>query len=191
MELFMSLKKLASAMAICMLLVFSACMLGGCGKSAESVIKDDITRQLDSVKKIDGDFASSLANALTAGNFDVYGIDSTAFVQSYFQGFDYSIGEIKVDGDKATAQVTLTCKSYTAFKNAVDSAASSLNSSSEFANLNHDEQYERIGSLVVGALDGAPTAETKPISLSYAKSNDSWKPADNTPQVIAKALLAN
>ena len=187
----MSFKKLATIMIACALLAFSASALTSCGKSAESIIKDDITRQFDSIKKIDGDLATTLAASLTAESFDVYGIDPATFVQSYFKGFDYSIGEIKVDGDTATAQVTLTCKSYAELKAAIDAEAGKLNDDVEFIYLSHDEQYERIGAIVMNALDSATPAETKPIAIKYTKKDNEWKIADNTAQTIAKALIGN
>lgn len=187
----MSFKKLATILIACTLLAFSASTLASCGKSADAIIKDDITRQLDSVKKIDGDLASSLASSLTSGNFDVYGIDPAAFVQSYFKDFDYSIGDIKVDGDNATVQVTLTCKSYAELKTAIDAEAGKLDDDVEFIYLTHDEQYARIGAIVTSALDSATPTETKPITLKYVKKDNTWAPADNTAQTIAKALMGN
>lgn len=187
----MSLKKLAIILLASALLVLSAGALAGCGKSADATIKDDMTRQLDGVKKMDGDFANSLVSAFSTESFEVYGIDPAAFVQSYFQGFDYSIGEIKVDGDTATVELTLTCKSYSAIKVAIGEATAELNGSDEFASLPHDEQYERIGQIVMEALDSATPLETKPITVRYTKKDDSWLPTDNTAQAIAKALRGN
>lgn len=71
----MSLKKLAIILLASALLVLSAGALAGCGKSADATIKDDMTRQLDGVKKMDGDFANSLVSAFSTESFEVYGID--------------------------------------------------------------------------------------------------------------------
>lgn len=187
----MNVKRLAAILMACILLAFSAGALASCGKSADAIIKDDITRQFDSVKKMDGDFANSLVSAFSTKSFEVYGIDPATFAQSYFQGFDYSIGEIKVDGDTATVQVTLTCKSYAAIKDAIGAATAELNGSDEFASLPHDEQYERIGQIVMTALESATPVETKPISIKYVKKDSSWLPSDSTAQAIAKALRSN
>lgn len=187
----MHMKKLAMILLASALLALSIGALSSCGKSADAIIKDDMTRQLDGVKKMDGDFANSLVSAFSTESFEVYGIDPATFVQSYFKGFDYSIGEISVDGDTATVQVTLTCKSYSGIKAAIGEATAELNGSAEFANLPHDEQYERIGQIVMDAVDGATPAEAKPVSVKYAKKDGSWLPTDNTAQTIAKALRSN
>ena len=56
----MHMKKLAMILLASALLALSIGALSSCGKSADAVIKDDMTRQLDGVKKMDGDFANSL-----------------------------------------------------------------------------------------------------------------------------------
>lgn len=187
----MSLKKLATAFVSCLMLVLLAGALASCVKSAESIIKDDIAKQFDKVKKLDAETAQSLASSLTAKYFEIYGIDSTSFVQSYFKDFDYSVGDIAVSGSTATATVTLTCKSFTELKSAIDEATSSLNDDPEFAALDHDDQYKRIGSIVVAALDSATPSATIPITIRYVKNGDAWSPVEKTSQTIAKALLAN
>ena len=40
-------------------------------------------------------------------------------MKAYFGGFDYVIDDVTVDGDTATATVTLTCKSFDDYMNAV------------------------------------------------------------------------
>ena len=88
--------------------------LAGCsgGASDEEAIRASLASELDSIKNIDDAFVNEFSESIDMSQLSVYGIDGVEFMKSYLSGFDYAIDSINVDGDSATAQITLTCKSY-------------------------------------------------------------------------------
>ena len=101
------------------LLALSIGMVGlaGCssGTSDEDAIRASLSSELDSIKNIDDAFVNEFSESIDMSQLSVYGIDGVEFMKSYLSGFDYTIDSINVDGDSATAQITLTCKSYTGY----------------------------------------------------------------------------
>ncbi|MFR1167807.1 MAG: hypothetical protein ACLSDQ_09590 [Adlercreutzia equolifaciens] len=82
----------------------------------------------------------------------VYGIDGVEFMKSYLSGFDYTIDSINVDGDSATAQITLTCKSYTGYLQALQTAVDEVTADPDaLAALSNDEINQKIGEIVIGS----------------------------------------
>ena len=105
------------------LLTLSIGMVGlaGCsgGTSDEDAIRASLASELDSIKNIDDAFVNEFSESIDMSQLSVYGIDGVEFMKSYLSGFDYAIDSINVDGDSATAQITLTCKSYTGYLQAL------------------------------------------------------------------------
>ena len=101
--------------ALTALLTLSIGMVGlaGCsgGTSDEDAIRASLASELDSIKNIDDAFVNEFSESIDMSQLSVYGIDGVEFMKSYLSGFDYAIDSINVDGDSATAQITLTCKS--------------------------------------------------------------------------------
>lgn len=108
------------------LLTLSIGMVGlaGCsgGTSDEDAIRASLASELDSIKNIDDAFVNEFSESIDMSQLSVYGIDGVEFMKSYLSGFDYAIDSINVDGDSATAQITLTCKSYTGYLQALQTA---------------------------------------------------------------------
>ena len=108
------------------LLALSIGMVGlaGCssGTSDEDAIRASLSSELDSIKNIDDAFVNEFSESIDMSQLSVYGIDGVEFMKSYLSGFDYTIDSINVDGDSATAQITLTCKSYTGYLQALQTA---------------------------------------------------------------------
>ena len=92
------------------------------GTRDEDAIRASLSSELDSIKNIDDAFVNEFSESIDMSQLSVYGIDGVEFMKSYLSGFDYTIDSINVDGDSATAQITLTCKSYTGYLQALQTA---------------------------------------------------------------------
>lgn len=97
-----------------------------------------------------------------------------------------------VDGDSATAQITLTCKSYTGYLQALQTAVDEVTADPDaLAALSNDEINQKIGEIVIGSLDGVELAAAQPITITYTKVDGTWEPASSTSGDIAAALMTN
>ena len=175
------------------LLALSIGMVGlaGCssGTSDEDAIRASLSSELDSIKNIDDAFVNEFSESIDMSQLSVYGIDGVEFMKSYLSGFDYTIDSINVDGDSATAQITLTCKSYTGYLQALQTAVDEVTDA--LAALSNDEINQKIGEIVIGSLDGVELAATQPITITYTKVDGTWEPASSTSGDIAAALMTN
>ena len=106
-----TIRALVASLAV-VVAVSCGVVLGGCSSAnPEQAIRDDLTATLDEVKNVDDATIEELMGSVDTSQLEPYGIDGTEFARSLLDGFDYSIGDITVDGDTATAQVSITCKS--------------------------------------------------------------------------------
>ena len=178
------------------LLALSIGMVGlaGCsgGTSDEDAIRASLSSELDSIKNIDDAFVNESSEPIDMSQLSVYGIDGVEFMKSYLSGFDYTIDSINVDGDSATAQITLTCKSYTGYLQALQTAVDEVTADPDaLAALSNDEINQKIGEIVIGSLDGVELAATQPITITYTKVDGTWEPASSTSGDIAAALMTH
>lgn len=161
-------------------------------KSDDQVIRESLTAELDSIKNLDDSFVNELSESIDMSQLSVYGIDGVEFMKAYLNGFDYAIDSVTVDGDTAQAQITLTCKSYTGYQQALQDAVSlKIANPDELAGKSNDDINQEIGEIVIGSLDGVELAATQPITITYTRDGDEWKPASSTSGDIAAALITN
>lgn len=189
-----SVQGVLAALVAVLALSFGMVSLSGCagGQTDEDVIRASLTSELDSIKNIDDAFVSEFNESINMSQLSVYGIDGTEFMKSYLDGFNYAIDSITVEGDTATAQITLTCKSYTGYQAALEQAVQDITADPDsLAALSSDEINQKIGEIVIGSLDGVELAATQPITINYTKVDDTWEPASSTSGDIAAALMTN
>lgn len=94
------------AATLALLVSFS---LGACQQNDEKVIREGATQVLEAFKNPTKENLSPYLEDMddeTTEMLDSYGIDIYEFLGHAFKHFDYSIGEIKVNGDKATVDIT-------------------------------------------------------------------------------------
>jgi hypothetical protein len=184
----MNKKKLFIALSMALALAFSMIAFAGCGKSDADVIKDDIKSQLEAIKKKDGQFVEQLKSQIGAEDLSAYGIDAEAFINSFLDGFDYTIGDVKVDGNTATAQITIKMKSLSAYQTAIGTAVDELLNEPDVASLSQDELMSRLGQVMISALDKVEPVESSPITLTYNKVDNKWTEAESNQTAVANAL---
>ncbi|MCL1799573.1 MAG: hypothetical protein FWG23_07560 [Eggerthellaceae bacterium] len=87
-------------------------VLVSCGPIAEEAIRMAITEELDGIKAgTDEDFNAMVDSFMRNDELDQVGIGREEFYAVWMNGFDYAIDDIAVEGDKATASVTITHRS--------------------------------------------------------------------------------
>ena len=101
------------AMIVAVLAVACGITLGACssGPSAEELIREDLTTNLDEIKNLDDEAMDELVAEMGDLGLGDYGIGAEDLITSMIDGFGYSIDSIDVEEDTATASVTVTAKS--------------------------------------------------------------------------------
>lgn len=156
----------------------SALTLGGCGgPSAEDLIRDDIAEYFGDFDSANDAFVEAFEEA-SGDELDQLGISAEDFADAYLDGFGYEIGDITVDGDTATAEVTVTLKPYrdimSTFQSDFTEWAYGLDSS-EMLSMTETEMYEQAGQMLLDVMDKTePTEQT--FDVGYTKnSDDEWE----------------
>lgn len=186
-----SIKTLVAACLAAVVLTCGAVALTGCGPSAEDVVRQGVSDELERLKTHDPAMIEELAADASAKDLSAYGIDPQEFVASYLDGFDYRIDDVAVDGDTATATVVLTCKKFDVFAEKLMEASAALALDEEVAALQGDELNAKIGATVLEVLASVEPAETEPVELPFTLKDNTWSPASGAEAALSSALFAN
>lgn len=185
------LRGLACSLSV-VLALGCALVLGACssGPSAEELIREDITTSLDQIKNMDDATMSELMETLDTSALEPYGVDGTELVKSLLGGFDYSIDSVSVDGDTATASVSVTCKSATTFSTDLQAALQELLDDPDLMELATDEESlnERMGQIIMETLDGVEP-ETKTLELTYTQTDGEWALDESSAAEVAQIFV--
>ncbi len=161
-------------------------VLGACsGPSPEEAIREDLTANLDRVKELDDATVEELVGSMGTLGLETYGIEASDVVRSLLDGFDYTIDDITVDdeGASAVASVSVTCKSASDFTERINQAATDLatelmNDPSGLELLSDEDALNaRIGEVVMETLDEVELQQTS-IEIDYSKTDDGWTASD-------------
>lgn len=188
----MRIKRALTVFGLTALMAFSLTAFAGCGGADdEQVIRDAITEELDSYKTLDDSVVDELIADMDADSLSEYGIDGAEFIKTYLDGFDYTIDSVTVDGDKAEAVITMTCKSYSGYEAALEEAATTIMQQEGLASMTADEVNALIGTTIMDALEKVELAQTQPFTVEYTKSGNVWEPAASSSNDVATALMTN
>lgn len=170
-----TIRALVASLAV-VVAVSCGVVLGGCSSAnPEQAIRDDLTATLDEVKNVDDATIEELMGSVDTSQLESYGIDGTEFARSLLDGFDYSIGDITVDGDTATAQVSITCKSAMDLYDELENMMTELSEDPDILSLLSDEGAfnARLGELLMEAMDSLEPS-TKDLELTYTNADGTW-----------------
>lgn len=186
---FQGVKKLILAACSCALLVVGATTLVGCGPSTEETIRNGLTQEFEQIKSLDENVLAELSSSAETEDLAAYGIDPKEFFTAYLTGFDYRIDNVAVSGDKATATVAITCKSYTDYFDAFTAAVNASLEDGSVANLSDEELNAFIGQIVMDTLNNLTPHETAPFDITYERVNGIWSPTAEGSAAIEAALF--
>ena len=171
-------------------LVFAAVLalgmfaVAGCSSSNdEQVIRDGIAKELDVFKNPTKEALQPYMDQLDSGQMaqlEAYGIDLVEFLQHALNKFDYEIGDITVDGDKATAALKVTNVDVSAITNDVMANIQSdpdVTKKVQEVVANGGGQKEAMA-VVFGylydALDNATETVTTDTEITLTKDGNTW-----------------
>ena len=182
-------KKFAPA-AVAAALLALAIALAGCssGPSDEDVIRQGVSEELAAIKAVDDEFISSVEE--DAGeDLKTLGIDARDFMSAYLDGFDYSVGNVKVDCDSATVHLSITCRSMgeatEAFMGAYGDALADAKDLTDT-----DALYELAGKTLLESLS-ATQPKTVECDVQCQKDSDgNWSYADGVSEQMTELFLS-
>lgn len=187
------MKKVLAAVVAAMMLTFGCMALAGCSQpSAEDVIREGLTKELDQVKNLDGELMSEVGAMDAASELETYGITAQSFMETYFDGFDYSIDSVTIDEsdkNKATAVVTLKVKSLTDVYTKITEASTEFATSADVASMSEDELNQKVGEIVLQAITDVPATETEAVTLPLVCENNEWQVTDAGLQQLGIAMF--
>ena len=165
--------------------------LVACAPSPEEAIRASLAEKLDGIKGLDDAFLQELQVDMDVDRFSDYGIDGLEFMKAYLDGFDYSIDSVEVADGTATATVTLTCKSFSQYRDSLSAAAQELIDGGALSTMGNDEINAAYGKLITERLDGIEAAPTESFAVTYELDGDAWEPTTALEHQISSAILTN
>lgn len=170
-----------------------AVLLSACGgPSAEELIRTDLESYFGNSDNAAEEFAENLEKS-AGEELDTLGIDENEFTQAYLDGFSYDIGDITVDGDTATAQVTLKIKSMSdimsAFQTSFTDWAYSLDTETA-AGMSEDDLYKQGGQMLLDATRSAEPKENTCDVVYNRNSDGDWEMDSASENELMNAVLS-
>lgn len=186
--------KLATVVAMVLAVLIAAFSFAGCAASTDSgeeAIRASLTEELGAVKSLDASFVDEVLAGMGDSDFDQLGVSAQDFLSKYFEGFDYAIDVIEIDGDKAFATVTLHCKSFRSFCSSVDYESKRILGNTDVSALQEDELNALVGEIVFSSLDQAEVSACEPVVFEYELVDGQWVQGDAYASVLVDALTSN
>ncbi|WP_077598063.1 hypothetical protein [Olsenella urininfantis] len=178
----------AGALALVM-----GCGLAGCAND-EQLIKESITSALDTFKAPTKEALMSYEQETgeTFGKeFDKYGIDGYEFLEHCFARFDYEVGKVEVQGDKATVELTLTNVNFNdAIKAAQDELLSDDNAeqlAALYAEGGEKAIVQKYVETFYAKMDGITETASTPATMTLSKKDGSWEVDDASLEGVISA----
>jgi len=164
-----------SLLVVSIMMAFAlAFSLVGCGNADEKAIRDGLTQVYNLQKDPKSDFwQKEIKKSLK--DYESFGINLNDVIDVWAKDFSFKIGTIKVDGNKATAEITVTCKQLNP---AVAAATNRLMSEDLYGSGMTDEQVlKKYNEYIIDELSKAKPVTTVVI-IPCIKTEKTWSEAD-------------
>lgn len=172
--------------------LFAACLLvlTGCGgPSAEQLIREDLEAQFAEVKADNGEMLEAIESS-AGENFDSLGIDPGEFMNTYLDGFAYTINEITVEDKTANANVTVTAKSMGDIVNEFQLQFTEYLSGIDLTTISGEEElFQQAGQIL---LEVAQSVEPQEVDCNFTYSQDDegvWSADESAASELTNALM--
>lgn len=177
---------ISKAMAAVAALVIALCgltLLSGCSPAnSEEVIRGSIADQFDKYKNHTDEVMSELSTTAENEGLTDLGISGEEFAAAVLDGFDYTIDSIQIDGDKATATLTITSKSMKDFETRLTESMNEFVDSDNATEMTEEDANAKIGELAMQAFDNTQIISEQAV-LEYELQGNTWT-ATNASEVL-------
>lgn len=179
------------ALSFLLISAFAFPLLSCSSKTDKEVIQESIAKELDGFKNMDDTALANFVDDMDIDELSQFNVNPKDFMHSYLDGFDYFIDDIEIDSNKATATVTLSCKSFSEYESKLSDATAHLSDSDTLTQMSSSELNELFGSIIMDSLEETPVKNTQPIYIVFTKNNNTWVPSGSASYDIANALMGN
>ena len=181
--------KLTIAALVALAMLVSLCACGG--KSSEEVIREGVSADFETIKNFkDNPSSEILGNLSDMADLEQFGIDGNEFFTIWFDGFDYQIDEITIQGDSATVKVTLTIKSFEDALNRFTEEINKLQYDEEYIGLAEEEIYKKLGPILLDCIKQAPLFSPT-VELPYVLKDGTWTPGSDFSKLLTEAIYGD
>ena len=154
-------------------LVFSLFIAGCGGPDPAQLIREDLEAALGDLDTVNEELATGLEQA-AGEDLGTLGISAEEFSDAYLDGFGYEIGDITVDGDTATAEVTVTVKSFNDIMTTFQTDFTEWVYSTDLSTFtSEDDFYKEAGRILLETVQNAEATEST-LTVDYTKDGDDW-----------------
>ena len=155
--------------------------------SDEELIVSDV----DTYFKADDDMRNGFIMGLESGSsseLDQLGITADEFADAYLDGYAYEVGDVTVDGDTASVEVSVTIKSYAdimaAFQDEFDAWAASVDTTT----MTEDEAYRQAGAMMLDVIAAAEPKTTE-ATLTFTQDSGGVWWMDSSSEHVIEGML--
>jgi len=174
-----------SLVAVSIVMAFAlAFSLAGCGNADEKVIRDSLTKEFNQFK----DPKSKMWKVDMKDNLKELsdlGVNTDDLIAAWVKDFSFKVGTIKIEGNKATAEVSITCKQLFP---AIEKATEKLSNDPNLSNMSEKQAMKKWGEQVIAELNSAK-AVTTVISIPWTKTGNTWEEDAAAEAQYSKALM--
>ena len=178
-----TIKKIATVLLACVMTIGLGVAIVGCsgGQSDEQAIKAELDKELGMLKNPTEENLKTLLgdNISQLDQIKAMGIDPIEMIQHMFAKFDYSVGDVKVDGDTATAKLTLT---NVDIQSVMQDVQSNMTSDSEFmakvteaaSSGDMTKVYPLVFEKMYAGIDASDKLVTSDVEMKLDKKDGQW-----------------
>lgn len=168
----MKISKLLVAVFVTALMAMTLIGATGCANNAnENVIRTSLAEELDAYKNHDASVVSQI-RMQNAAELAMLGIDGEEYANALLDGFDYSIENVKVDGDKATVTLVLTQKYLDEAE--AEAVMDELANDPAFQRMSYSERQTAISDKMFEYIASVEAAPQDPVTLNLVLKDKVW-----------------
>ena len=186
--------RLLAGIVSCVLALGLVVGLAGCGKNDEELIRESVSTTMDLFKNPSEEKLKPWVeeSGVDLSSLDEYGIDFYEFVGHLFAHFDYTINDVKVDGDKATASLTLTNADVTSvIEQATADITGNIDQYTDMLTAEDgQEQFMKVYfDKIYEILDSTDKTVTTDADLTLTKKDGQWEVDDSSKEQVVSAMF--
>ncbi len=175
----MRVTKRLAAMGAAALMVAALGAFTGCSSNAanEEVIRTSITEELDPYKNHDSSVISQIQTQNAVGLATI-GIDGEEYANALLDGFDYTIEDVTVNGNEASATLVMTQKDIDEAE--AEAIMEELAADPAFLEMSQDERKTAVSDKIFEYISSVEAAPQDPVTIDFVLNGNTWELTDES-----------
>ncbi len=171
----------------CISLACSACLVG-CGaqdRLSADRLKESLQTTLSAFNESDDAIVEEIASSVDSKSLDSLGMSAEDVAGQVMSGLGVDVGDVKVEGDVAVAQVYLKCKNISEISESIKDLAKKYSSSPK----NLKQSVAQLTKEANDLIASAESEEIGPIYLEYFRADEGWVLSDESRERLGSELV--